>query len=65
MCMWTVLDEYSCIVLLCQVVSRDETNPAAARTKDLSETKLKQNLQPQMDFGMSKPEDKDMYTTRG
>lgn len=39
-----------------------EDSAAASASKDSSP---KENLRPQMDFGMSKPEDKDMYTTRG
>jgi len=53
--------------LLWQVVSRAQTTAAASTTtsQNLADVKSNKTLRPQMDFGMSKPEDKDMYTTRG
>jgi len=44
------------------VVKSEKT---AAASDPAATTKSKETLKPKMDFGMSKPEDKDMYTTRG
>lgn len=50
-----------------KVVSRAQTTAAASTTtsQNLADVKSNKTLRPHMDFGMSKPEDKDMYTTRG
>jgi len=51
---------YCCALL--QTVSQEQITVSVPETAKQQST---DTSQPKMDFGMSKPEDKDMYTTRG